>query len=218
MSSPEERPLFLYVEDNDEHRLRAQIVFHDLLRLTWNDHAGEPLYVPDEFETTLENVKRALSDESLNAAGLFLDLGLSIVQFNILAALISASEVELIEAVPKEGFGRRRLLSHMARRLEQVVTRWGFDSEAREVTDLWDTLHQGRLPVGGLRILEVLRGEERFRYLPIFIFSDFQPGRAGEKFFEYLGADGFIYKPSVMSRRKLRAVYRALLRIDDRPE
>jgi hypothetical protein len=201
----ENSDIFLFIEDNDEHRLRAQILFYDYCTICWNDEDGNSLFVPNDFEATLQNLEIYL--EKHQVSGVFLDLGLSIVQFNVLQTLIDASVNELIKATTID---RKDFLKRMGQKLDNISQNWdNITEESLEILELRNFLEKGEIPIGGLKLLQRLR--EKHPKLPLFILSDFQPGHKGERFFHILGADGYFYKPSIMNKDNVRKIYERYL-------
>ena len=198
--------VFLFIEDNDEHRLRAQILFYDFCKIIWNNESGDSLFVPNDVEATLLNIKNYLKKNKVS--GIFLDLGLSVVQFNVLQALIDASVNELIKASTVD---RTDFLKRMGQKLDDILHKWdNIFEDSMEITQLQEALHQGEIPIGGLTILQNLRDE--YPKLALFILSDFQPGHKGERFFHLLGADGYFYKPSIMNKDNVKKIYERFLK------
>jgi hypothetical protein len=145
--------VFLFIEDNDEHRLRAQILFYDFCKIVWADEEGNSLFVPNNVDATLSNIEAYLKRKEVN--GIFLDLGLSIVQFNVLQTLIDASVNELIRA---SSIDRTDFLKRMGQKLDDILQKWdNIFEDSREIGELRDFLNRGEIPIGGLKILQNLR-------------------------------------------------------------
>jgi hypothetical protein len=198
--------VFLFIEDNDEHRLRAQILFYDFCKIVWADEEGNSLFVPNDIDATLFNIEEYLKRKNVN--GIFLDLGLSIIQFNVLQTLIDATVNELIRA---SSIDRTDFLKRMGQKLDDILQKWdNIFEDSGEIKELQDFLKRGEIPIGGLKILQVLRNKHP--NLPMFILSDFQPGHKGERFFHLLGADGYFYKPSIMNKDNVKKIYERYLK------